>query len=174
MDEISLFVAKRLLSYVWHTGRRSPGLHLDQIVQINNDVYKDYDKACWGLVHFDHGSATVSLITGVIVADARQKTAGERDDQPFFFRLAMAVSIFYMLICFVTIVMGSSGDRLEVMNRSHLLAQLLQGIVGSSGFFFVLDSQKPGHSKTSPASGSARAQENLPNVPRSTFAENLA
>ena len=150
MDEISLFRAKRLLSYVWYTGAALLAFIL--IVQINNDVYKDYDKA-WGWFTSTM-VPTVSLITGVIVADARQKTAGERTTSLFFFRLAMAVSIFYMLICFVTIVMGSSGDRLEVMNRSHLWLSFLQGIVGSYlGFFFVLDSQKPGQRKTSPASG---------------------
>ena len=162
MMEIPLTQAKRMIALVWYGSAMI--LILIVAIQANLGIYKeDYDKA-WGWLSSTI-LPTLSLITGVLVADAGATTEDSRKTSAFMFYMALGASLFYILLVVLTIIMGSQVGRIELMNRSHGWSGLLQGVVGGyTGFFFAQKSQA-----TAPGAGdAARVVESAPSAPTAT------
>lgn len=142
MIEVPLTYAKRVIALIWYASAMV--LILIMAIQVNKGVYgAEYDKA-WGWLSSSI-LPTLSLITGVNVADAGIATEDTRKTSRFMFYTAVSVSVFYVFLIFLTIFMGSAAGRIELMNRSHGWSGLLQGMVGGyMGFFFAKKPQDSG------------------------------
>lgn len=82
---------------------------------------------------------TLSLITGVLVAKKPSDNPDQSPD-PFLFRLAMTLSIFYLAVVFMTLLLAPLSELTiyELMAKSNLWLAPMQGLVTASlGVFFT-------------------------------------
>ena len=131
--------AKRRLSVVWFAGAAL--LSLLMVAQTIFGHYADAAEAwSWllpGIV------PTLSLIIGVLVVDALGKGAADRHVDRFMFRVALGLSVFYLLLVAVPVLAQpftelAPGELLELSNLGLAPAQ---GLVSAAlAAFFVKES----------------------------------
>jgi hypothetical protein len=84
---------------------------------------------------------TLSLMIGVLVADAKQEPAkDERKIDPFLFKLSMRLSISYFVVVLLTILVQPFTEMLilDLLEQSNLWLGPMQGLVAASlGAFFI-------------------------------------
>jgi len=83
---------------------------------------------------------TLSLIIGVLVADALHPEDKDKTIDPFIFRLALSFSIIYLLLVLMSILIQpfTSLSPLEIFDKSNLWLGPIQGLTsGMLGAFFV-------------------------------------
>ena len=84
-------------------------------------------------------TAALSLVVGVLVADAAVRSRSMRTDR-FFFRLTLAVSVAFLLALLLVFLSPLFADAspLEIMARTRKWLAAFQGIVTAAlGAFFV-------------------------------------
>lgn len=94
---------------------------------------------------------TLGLVFGVMANNEIQPTAKQeaqhRRVSSFFFRLALAVSAFYvLLVCAMlifTYAVGSIDGRLKLLTKSHLFLAPLQALANIVLGVFFISSKKP-------------------------------
>ena len=83
---------------------------------------------------------TLSLMIGVLVADALSAESTEKKIDAFIFRLSFYISIFYFVIILLTILIQPivTIAAIEFLKQSNLWLAPIQGLVTASlGAFFV-------------------------------------
>ncbi len=120
----------------------------------------DQQQPAWGWM-FQNLLPTLSMIVAVLGTDATKPDTGTRTVDRFFFRIALGMSVIYLLTMMLTFVLsavsffhagGESGWKpLQAMQNSTFYLGPLQGLTaGSLGVFFTKQEQPPG-SPASPA-----------------------
>ena len=136
--EISLTKCKKSLAVVWFSGFGIVFILI--FLQALFGKYSGQEEKAWGWF-LPNVIPTLSLIIGVLVADARKGPAKEkRMVDSFLFKLSMILSIAYFGVLLLTILLQPlTGIRLLVlMERSNLWLGPLQGLVAASlGAFFI-------------------------------------
>ena len=133
---IAMSAAKRRLSVVWFTGAA-----LLSILMIGQTILGHYEDAedAWswllpGIV------PTLSLIVGVLVVDALGKGAADRRVDRFMFRVALGLSLFYLLLVAAPVLMQPFAQLPpgELLKLSNLWLAPAQGLVSAAlAAFFV-------------------------------------
>ncbi len=152
MAKIGTKKAKRVLATVWFLG--SAVLVILVLVQTMMDHYGNKTSDAWGWLLPTY-MPTLSLITGVMVADAVKRQPSEPVD-PFVFLLASVISGVYLFIVLLTILLApfSSLGEIKLMSLSNLWLGPIQGLVTAFiGVFFV--QSKSGDDKHGDNGGSA-------------------
>ena len=83
---------------------------------------------------------TLSLLIGVLVADALGERPPDKSIDSFIFRLSFSLSLFYFSVVFLTIVVQPivTAAPIEFLKQSNLWLAPIQGLVAASlGAFFV-------------------------------------
>ena len=83
---------------------------------------------------------TISLIVGVLLADAHRKPKKTDQVNRFVFQLAMGLSAFYLTVVLLTLLVQPviELEPSEVMKRSNLWLAPLQGLVAAAlGAFYT-------------------------------------
>jgi len=128
---------KRHLAIVWFVGAGvvfAVMLTQSLLGRYGNDL-----TSAWGWV-LPTILPTLSLIIGVLVADALQGPEKARKVDRFLFRLSIGISMIYVLVVLATILLQpvSPIPPPEVMKQSHLWLGPFQGIASAClGAFFV-------------------------------------
>lgn len=139
-QRIDLFVGQRKLVLVWLIGScpsiallltRSFGPHAEEIDKVWS----------WLLPSI---MPTLSLVVGTYAATALTQLKEERTVDRMFFRVAIALSIVYLLIVTLTVWIYpfSSSPATTVLARTGLILGPVQGLVSAClGVFFVSNRQ---------------------------------
>lgn len=135
---VSLTKCKKSLATVWFAGA---GIVFTLILlQTLFGKYSGEEEKAWSWF-LPTVMPTLSLMIGVLVADAKQEPAEEeRKIDLFLFKLAMSLSIVYFGIVLVTVLVQPFTPLpiLELLERSNLWLAPLQGLVAASlGAFFI-------------------------------------
>jgi hypothetical protein len=135
--QISMAHCKARLATFWFVG--SCTLFIVVLIQTIMGHYGDKIEDVWGWF-LPTVMPTLSLVVGVLVADALGK--GEKTDlvDRFLFRLTYSISLAYLLIVALTILSQPIAPLtpLELLKTSHLWLGPLQGLVTASlGAFFI-------------------------------------
>jgi hypothetical protein len=128
---------KRYLAAVWFCGSGLTFFIL--MVQSLNGRYEGKEGEVWGWF-LPSVMPTLSLIAGVLVMDALGKGIQPLRADGFLFRLALGLSIAYLVTVLSTVLMQpfSVVLPLEMMKKSHLWLGPMQGLVAASlSAFFV-------------------------------------
>ena len=134
---IQMSLCKKRLGLVWFIGGGTPFLLM--VVQSIAGFYGDRTEEAWGWL-LSTIMPTISLIIGVLVADARHHSRDIGDVDTFIYRVTLWLSVIYLVIVSLTFVLRrlSGMDQLELMKLSHLWLAPLQGLVAATiGVFFV-------------------------------------
>lgn len=114
----------------------------------------DQQQPAWGWI-FQNLLPTLSLIVGVLGADAMKSDTGTRTVDRFFFRIALGMSAIYLLTMMLTFVLsavsffqagvGDSGWKpLEALQNSTVYLGPLQGLTAAAlGVFFTKQEETP-------------------------------
>ncbi len=128
--------ARRKIALVWYGGGGL--LFLFVLMQTFFGRYGDQPEKAWTWL-LPTIMPTLSLITGVLIAKKPSENPGQLPD-PFLFRLAMILSVFYLLVVFLTLLLQPLSDLsiYELMTKSNLWLAPMQGLVTASlGVFFT-------------------------------------
>jgi hypothetical protein len=134
---ISLDVSQKLLATLWLFGAGIPFLII--FLQTILGRYGDDVSEAWGWL-LPNTVPTISLIIGVLVTDAFNGDKKPQTVDKFIFRLALVVSIVYLVALTLTLLAQpfSPFKALELMKLSNLWLAPLQGVVSAAlGAFFV-------------------------------------
>ncbi|MFL6236430.1 MAG: hypothetical protein ACJ76N_25090 [Thermoanaerobaculia bacterium] len=135
--KIPLDRCRRNLAVVWFFG--SGILLVLLVVQTLGNHYGEEDREAWGWL-LPNVMPTLSLIIGVLVAEAVGSDSTGKLADAFLYRISLALSIIYLLLVLLPIVAQpfTSGSPLEALKRSSLWLGPLQGLVSASlGAFFI-------------------------------------
>ena len=134
---ITMRTAKRRLALVWLLGA---GLFcMILVAQSLLGKYADKTDQAWAWL-LPTIMPTLSLIIGVMVADAMKQTIEITHVDRFFFRITVGLSASYLVIVSATVLVApfSSISPLDLMRMSNLWLGPFQGLVGAAvGVFFV-------------------------------------
>ncbi len=122
----------------------------------------DQPQPAWGWM-FQNLLPTLSLIVGVLGADATKPDSGTRTVDRFFFRIALGTSAIYLVTMMLTFILSAvsffqegAGDiawkPLEAMQNSTFYLGPLQGLTAAALGVFFTKQEEP------PAPDSARAR----------------
>ena len=128
---------KKRLAIVWVTG--AGVLFLVLVLQSIFGRYGDKTNDAWAWL-LPTIIPTLSLIVGVVASDALDKSVRAASVDVFMYRLALSLSVAYLVVVSLTIFLGPLSDwpQLELMKLSNLWLAPLQGIVAAAiGVFFV-------------------------------------
>lgn len=133
----SMQVAKRRLATIWFTGAGLLFVILFLLTFVPS--YANSVTGTWSW-YLPTVMPTLSLIVGVLVADASAGTPASRGADPFLFRLALGLSVFYLVVVSMTPLMNvfSARSMTDLLNLSHVWLAPLQGLASAAlGAFFV-------------------------------------
>ena len=114
----------------------------------------DQQQPAWGWI-FQNLLPTLSLIVGVLGADATKPRSARRTVDRFFFRIALGASAIYLATMMLTFVLSAvsffhdgEGDSawkpLEAMQNSAIYLGPLQGLTAAAlGVFFTKQDSSP-------------------------------
>jgi peptidoglycan/LPS O-acetylase OafA/YrhL len=127
--------AKKRLAVIWFTGFAF--LLTILLAQTVVGVYEEPSRA-WGWF-FPSIMPTLSLVAGVLVADARGKTVEVQMVDRFLFRVTSSLSLLYLLVVSLSIFGGPlRASPEELIEMSNLWLGPLQGLIAAvMGIFFV-------------------------------------
>jgi hypothetical protein len=134
---VSLEVSQKWLATVWLVGAGI--LFLIVLLQSIFGRYGNDTSEVWGWL-LPNTVPTISLIIGVLVADAFNEDEKPKSVDRFIFRLALFLSIIYLVTLTLTLLTQpfSPFKAQELMKQSKLWLAPLQGLVSASlGAFFV-------------------------------------
>ena len=94
---------------------------------------------------------TLSLMVGVFVADASREPHKENLPDPFIYKLARGLSVFYLIVLLLTLLLeplatraGTADSALSFLKMSNLWLAPLQGLVSAIlGAFFIKRASAP-------------------------------
>jgi cytochrome bd-type quinol oxidase subunit 2 len=143
---VSMREAKRRLARLWFVA--AGVLFLIVLGQTVGNAYSGNADKAWAWL-LPTVVPTLSLIIGVMVAEAHQAGRTEAEVDGFIVSLAMALSWMYLLVVLATILVQplvlSWTTRSEFLNLSHLWLAPLQGLVGAVlGALFVRQTKEGG------------------------------
>ena len=105
--------------------------------------YQDHESEVWSWT-LQTFMPTISLIISVFIVDAFRTSKEEKQVDSFFYRLAFALSLCYLILAILTILLQPFATTfgnvtpLELIKKSGLWLGPLQGLVGASlGVFFL-------------------------------------
>ena len=135
---MTLGTAEWRLGIVWMIG--SGLLFLVLVAQSMGDYYDPRTEEAWGWF-LPAVMPTLSLIVGTLFGDTAKPAVRRQRIQPRLFRLAVALSVFYLLAVaasvFTAPLVARNVTPLDLMQLSNLWLGPLQGIVaGSLGVFY--------------------------------------
>jgi len=138
-DTLPLKVAKRRIALVWLFGAGGPFALLAAQSLIGH--YGDSATAVWSWF-LGAVSPTLGLIIAVLAADAVQRDPGTREVDRFFYRLALGLSLAYLLALLAVILseplVQPDGGLPELVRNSGAWVGALQGLVTAAlGVFYV-------------------------------------
>lgn len=134
---VSMSLAKRRLAVVWFVGAGL--LFLLVLLQSVRGIYGGQTDQAWAWL-LPSVMPTLSLIIGVLVADARQPQRVNITIDPFIPGLAVTLSVVYFVtvVCTILLQPFSSATPLGLMSMSHLWLAPFQGLVSAvMGALFV-------------------------------------
>lgn len=142
MSTVQVDTARKRLTIVWFIGGGL--LFTFFVVQTILGRYVDEEKEAWGWL-FPNFLPTLALILGTIKLDAAAGDAAERLVSAFPYRLALGLSLFYLLVISMVIFLNpfaqmSNEERtpVQLLQVSNIFLGPLQGVVsGAMGWFFV-------------------------------------
>ena len=139
---ISTRRSRKLIASLWLAA--SLLLFIILAVQSLRGVYNSQADEAWGWL-LPAVMPTLSLIVGVLVADATTERRTDKNVEFFFFVLAGGLSAIYLVLVALVLLLQPYSEipRLDLMRRSSLWLGPLQGLVaGALGVFFVRDTQR--------------------------------
>jgi hypothetical protein len=143
--KIPMKVCRKRLTVVWFTGAGIVcAIFFGQTI---GNRYLDHVSEAWGWL-LPAIMPSLSLMVYVWSRAATIETDAHRVDR-FVFRLAMTLSVCYLLVLIVTIlvqpiVAPTATEALQLMNKSSLFAGPLQGLAAASlGAFFFRKNSEP-------------------------------
>lgn len=134
---VSMQKSKKYLAAIWFAG--GGAVFLIVLGQSFLGHYGTDVEQVWGWL-LPTIMPTLSLIIGVIVADAKDKNAHKKTVDQFIYRLAFSLSLLYLLAVLLTILVQpiSPIPPIELMKQSQLWLGPFQGLVSASiGVFFT-------------------------------------
>ena len=95
--------------------------------------YGDHTQDAWGWLLPTIMPTSGVIVTGLVVTALDSATSGSVV-RTSFYRLAVALSIFYLALVLLTILVQplTGADALDLMKRSNLWLGPIQGLVGSA------------------------------------------
>ncbi len=135
--QVSWEKCKKSLAMVWFSG--SGIIFLLLIIQSNTGRYPGFTSEVWEWF-LPTIMPTLSLIIGVLVLDASEKSSNIKTIDRFLFRLSLSLSIVYLVVVAQTILIKpfTLTPALDLMKQSNLWLGPLQGLVAASlGAFFI-------------------------------------
>lgn len=139
---ISTRRSRKLIASLWLAA--SLLLFIILAVQSLRGVYNSQADEAWGWL-LPAVMPTLSLIVGVLVADATTERRTDKNVEVFFFVLAGGLSAIYLVLVALVLLLQpySEISRVDLMRRSSIWLGPLQGLVaGALGVFFVRDNQR--------------------------------
>ena len=140
-DQLPLKRCKRIIASVWLLGAGL--LFALLLVQCLSNHYGESQSQVWGWF-LGAVSPTVGLIVAVLAAEAMtQDEAGEHSVDAFFYRVAVGVSVVYLLALWAIVLMPAiRADLVDglpgLINETGQWLSTLQGLVTASlGVFYV-------------------------------------
>jgi hypothetical protein len=148
----SMRSAKRSLAVIWFVG--SGIVFLIVLGQTVGRVYGDEVEKAWAWL-LPSIMPTLSLIVGVLVSDAQQSDKTPPEIDSFLVKMAVVVSIIYLLTVLGTIllqpIVRGWSTPLGFLNISHLWLAPLQGLVSAFiGALFVKQNSPQHHEPVVP------------------------
>ena len=137
ISSISVVICKKRLTIVWFVGAGI--IFAIVLLQSVFGRYAEHTTDAWSWF-LPTVMPALSLIIGVLVADAMRGTICDRRIDPFMFRLTFSLSIAYFVIVLATILLQpfAPGPPLALLAMSNLWLGPFQGLViGALGAFFV-------------------------------------
>lgn len=138
--QISLDVVRNRLACVWLAG--SLLIISLVVIQSNNGVYRDRAEDVWKWL-FPAVLPTLTMILSVLASTALAANSPASVVRKSFYRIALLLSIFYLLLILFTILIQPYShhfvaDQLTALHDSNLYLGPFQGIVASAlGVLFV-------------------------------------
>jgi hypothetical protein len=139
MNKLTLSSCKRRLATLWFGV--SAVLFLVVLMQSVFHHYGSQVEVAWSWF-LPTLLPTLSLMVGVLVADAKDKGGRDRSVDSFTYRLGFGVSVFYLIIVMVTLLLqpfaAPAGEAVDFLKTSNLWLAPLQGLASAAlGAFFI-------------------------------------
>jgi hypothetical protein len=139
MNLLTLGSCKRRLATLWFGAFAI--LFLIVLVQSSFGHYGAQLEDAWGWF-LPTLLPTLSLMVGVLVVDVKTGSSRGRSAEPFAFRLAFGVSMFYLIIVLATLLLqpfaAPAGEAVKYLKVSNLWLAPIQGLATAAlGAFFI-------------------------------------
>lgn len=134
--------AKKRLVTLWFLSGAI--LFLIMLIMTFKGKFEDFPDKAWGWL-FPNILPTLSLMISVFLFDQSNKQSNTKAIEKFYFQFAFFMSLFYILILFLTILTAplTGNALLSQMEQSSLYLGPIQGLVaGAIGLFFLKKSEQ--------------------------------
>jgi hypothetical protein len=141
--KLSMTQCKRRLATLWFAG--AGVVFAIAFLQTSLNKYADKTNDMWGWL-LPTVMPTLSLVIGVIVADALGRGAASREPDGFLYRLTFNLSLVYLLAVLLVFLLQPMTplEPLQLMKQSNFWLGPFQGLVAAGmGAFFTSVKAQP-------------------------------